>query len=361
MAARGLLSAPVGKGRRAANRPADVRTVQHLFNILDDRARLPENGRSDPALVNRIDRFQREVLRYPHPDGRVDPEGKTLRMLLARAGEKMRAKRPAPPTDADESWTSWAQGKLADLQRAMAGAWSSLFADHSRERRVSAPSPAGRTAGKGAAPASPAPAGGSGGAARKLTDRDYVDAAARLGRDIDPLLVRALATVESGGRSGFGPDGLPKIAFEGHWFRKLTKNKYDETHPLLSYPYKTKAGWQWQKNNKDHATAWRTLREAMALDANAALQSTSWGMCQVLGANYWKCGYKDVFAFVEAMKAGERGQLEAFVGYCLKTPGMVSALRRKDFAGMARAYNGDDYGTYDKQFATEYKKLGGKV
>lgn len=45
------------------------------------------------------------------------------------------------------------------------------------------------------------------------------------------------------------------------------------------------------------------------------------------------------------------GQLEAFVGYCRGRPGMVSALQRKDFAAMAAAYNGEDYGTYDRRFA----------
>jgi hypothetical protein len=45
----------------------------------------------------------------------------------------------------------------------------------------------------------------------------------RLGPGIDPLLVRALVQVESDGSSGFGPDGLPLIAYEGHWFRRLTR------------------------------------------------------------------------------------------------------------------------------------------
>ncbi len=162
-------------------------------------------------------------------------------------------------------------------------------------------------------------------------------------------------------KQGFGPAGLPIIACEGHQFHKFTHHKYDETHPLLSYRYKKKAGWQWRKNNRNQTVAWKTLNDAMELDADAALKATSWGMCQVMGFNYPSCGYKDVFAFVEAMKAGSLGQLQAFVGYCKHRPGMISALRRKNFTAMALAYNGKDYGDYDKKFERAYGRLGGKV
>jgi hypothetical protein len=359
MSSTSILSGSVGKGGRAANKPADVRSVQHLFNLIDGSITLPETGTCNAALIARIARFQHDVLRYPHPDSRVDPNGRMLKVLLARANDAARVRRSAAAVaKQDETWTHWATSNLGALRRSMQGAWSALMREVALIRRVLSPSPAGKSAGRGGAHR-PAPVNKPN--ASKATDREYADAAARLGRGIDPLLVRALVQVESNGSSGFGPDGLPLTAFEGHWFQRLTKNVYDETHPLLSYRYKKKAGWQWQKNNKDHATSWKTLTAAMELNADAALQSTSWGMCQVLGANFWKAGYKDVFAFVEAMKQGSRGQLDAFVEFCLKTPGMVSALQRKDFVGMAVAYNGDDYGNYDKLFEKNYKNFGGKV
>lgn len=136
----------------------------------------------------------------------------------------------------------------------------------------------------------------------KLTSADFEAAAAASGVGVEVALVRAFAEVESGGKSGFGSDGRPLIAYEGHWFRKFTDRKYDKDYPLLSYPYKTKAGPEWQKNNKDQATAWNTPAEAEKLDRVAALQSCSWGMFQVMGFNYAKCGYEDVDAFVTAMK-----------------------------------------------------------
>lgn len=193
----------------------------------------------------------------------------------------------------------------------------------------------------------------------KLTDTDFRMAAATLGPGVSVAIIRAFAEVESGGKSGFGPAGKPIIAYEGHTFRKLTNHAHDEQYPLLSYKYVTKAGPEWKLNNKDQETAWKTLAQAMALDRSAALQSCSWGMFQVMGFNFRDCGYSSIDDFVAAMSAGERGQLDAFVGYCRKKPGMVEALKANNFVAMATLYNGKDFGDYDKKIARAYKKYGG--
>lgn len=196
-------------------------------------------------------------------------------------------------------------------------------------------------------------------ATSKISPAEFEAAAQQLGGGIPVALLRAFAEVESGGKSGFGPLGLPVIAFEGHWFRKFTHKVYDVTHPFLSYPYVKKAGPEWVHNNKDQVTAWKTLEEALALNHDAALKSCSWGMFQVMGFNYASCGYKTVDDFVAAMKAGEAGQLLAFVGFCKANPACLEAMRKKDFKGMAIGYNGPDYGDYDKRIEKAYKKYGG--
>ena len=75
-----------------------------------------------------------------------------------------------------------------------------------------------------------------------------------------------------------------------------------------------------------------------------------------MGFNYSTCGYVDVDAFVEAMAQGPRGQLDAFVGFCIKTAGMRAAMAGLDFAGMASRYNGKDYGDYDQRIRRAYQK-----
>jgi len=191
----------------------------------------------------------------------------------------------------------------------------------------------------------------------KLSNADYERAAKELGAGIEVALVRAVAEVESGGKSGFGSNSLPIIAFEGHWFRKYTNEKYDKDYPILSYKYKEKAGAEWKQNNpKNDAARWKTLDEAMALDKDAALKACSWGMFQVMGFNYKKCGYKTLDKFVDAMKQGESGQLSAFVNFCKNTTGMCDAMKNHDYAMIATLYNGSDYGDYDKKFQTAYEK-----
>lgn len=203
------------------------------------------------------------------------------------------------------------------------------------------------------------PPSSSGPPAAPVGDASYAAAAAALGPGVQVAMIRAFAEVESGGKSGFGPSGLPIIAFEGHIFRKYTKGAFDQTNPLLSYPYRKKAGPEWQSNNKNQDTAWKTLNAALALNHDAALLACSWGMFQVMGFNYKMCGYPDVDGFVDKMKAGQQGQLDAFIGFCKSTKGLAQALAAKRFSTCATLYNGADFGDYDKRIEKAFKKYGG--
>lgn len=77
------IGASVGTG--AVNRPDDVKTVQTLLNLNIGRlAPLPPvdvTGECGPATVQAITEFQRKVVGAAQPDGRVDPDGRTLAKL----------------------------------------------------------------------------------------------------------------------------------------------------------------------------------------------------------------------------------------------------------------------------------------
>ncbi|WP_347332765.1 N-acetylmuramidase family protein [Marinimicrobium locisalis] len=77
------LSQPVGEN--AENRPSDVLAVQRLLNLnlyrLPLVPRLAEDGVCGPLTIATIREFQRLVLDFSWPDGRVDPGGKTLATL----------------------------------------------------------------------------------------------------------------------------------------------------------------------------------------------------------------------------------------------------------------------------------------
>jgi hypothetical protein len=160
----------------------------------------------------------------------------------------------------------------------------------------------------------------------------------------------AVATVESSG-GGFDPEGFPKTLFEGHWFHKLTNGKYSEAYPTLSYPKWTKQyyGKTWKEEKA-------RLQQAMALDRNAAMMSTSWGMFQIMGFNFGKCGFKTVQQFVNAMCKDENTQLAVFTQFIILS-GLADEMIDKRWADFARLYNGPAYAQnkYDVKLANAYE------
>lgn len=183
-----------------------------------------------------------------------------------------------------------------------------------------------------------------------LSRQDFIDDAAVIGCDV--AAVMAVASVESNG-SGFDPERFPRTLFEGHWFSKLTKGKYDATHPTISYP-------KWTK--KHYGKTWREekarLDLAVSLDRTAALQSASWGLFQIMGGNHVKCGFKTVQQFVTAMCKSEDAQLAAFTQFIVNS-GLADELRDLRWADFARIYNGPMYAAnnYDKKMAAAYEKF----
>lgn len=89
------IHAPVGAG--ATNTPADVRVVQNLLNRATNSA-LAVDGDCGPRTREAITAFQAGFLRQP--DGRIDPDGPTMRRLAAAAHERTGTPRSDPdPTN----------------------------------------------------------------------------------------------------------------------------------------------------------------------------------------------------------------------------------------------------------------------
>jgi hypothetical protein len=324
-----LISGSVGRG--GANHKDDVLIIQFLFNAISRSNFIPERGECNDELIARIRELQLKRLGMKAPDCRIDARGKTLTVLIDLAASS--DYRPI--------------GRMGVSARPDLVDRAETFIGLARETRLQKRAVAQQIA------ASRDEVG-------KLTEASFAAAAEALKPGVQLAMIRAFAEVESGGKSGFGPSGLPVIAYEGHIFRKYTDHKYDKSHPLLSHPYRKKAGPEWQVNNKNQETAWKTLKTATDLHHEAALMACSWGMFQVMGFNYATCGFASVGDFTEKMKAGEQGQLDAFVGFCLKTRGLRKALADKNFVACATIYNGTNYGDYDKRIERAFKKYGGK-
>jgi N-acetylmuramidase/Putative peptidoglycan binding domain len=182
------------------------------------------------------------------------------------------------------------------------------------------------------------------GPAKRFDDKAIEAAAKKLGCAV--AAVRSVIDVES--RGGFLPDGRPKILFERHYFSRLTKHAHDAKHPDISA--KKFGGY------KGGAAEYERLGRAIALNRDAALRSASWGAFQIMGDNCKLAGFKNVEDYVAATVAGEPEQLDAFVSFVTNT-NLDDELRRLDWVGFARGYNGPAYAVnkYDRKLAAAYE------
>jgi N-acetylmuramidase/Putative peptidoglycan binding domain len=162
-----------------------------------------------------------------------------------------------------------------------------------------------------------------------LTEQGISKAAASLG--VGAAELWAVMSVETSG-CGFLPDKRPKILFERHLFHRLTDGQFDDTNPGISDA--TAGGY-----GAGGVHQYDRLAEAIGLDRDAALQSASWGLGQILGANFAAAGFADVETMVQAMTVSEDAQLMAMASF-IKANGLAHALTQHDWREFARRYNG---------------------
>ena len=165
---------------------------------------------------------------------------------------------------------------------------------------------------------------------------------------VHPPGIWAVLHVEAAG-CGFLPDRRPIIRFERHIFHRLTGGQYDRSHPHISNPVAGNVA-------PSGAAQYGLLNEALLLNTQAALKSASWGLMQVLGANYALAGFSDIESMVAAMIESEKAQLDAFCSF-LQSANLVGHLRTQDWTAFARGYNGADFERYhyDQQLEAAYK------
>lgn len=188
-----------------------------------------------------------------------------------------------------------------------------------------------------------------------LTDADRRAAASTIGVTLQKIL--AVETVESRGR-GFRQDEAnpalaprPVILFEPHVFSRRTGRRFDADYSDVSYPT-----WGTEPYPSSQTARWAQLAKAARLDEAAALNSTSWGLFQIIGYNFAAAGYLSVQAFARDMATTEGAQLAAFARFLKANPAMQKALQLSDWAGFARLYNGPSYAQhgYDQKLKAAY-------
>lgn len=136
--------------------------------------------------------------------------------------------------------------------------------------------------------------------------------------------IKAIALVESAG-SGFDPvTGKIKIQFEPSWFKRFTNiiinNKVDI-----------------QKKE------WEAFNLAYSKNPNKAMESTSWGLMQVMGFHWKRLGFKSVGEMVDFAKVSETNQLWLGLKFIQTDSRIYTALLQKNWQKVAYYYNGSGY------------------
>jgi len=187
------------------------------------------------------------------------------------------------------------------------------------------------------------------GKAKRLDDIDLPLIGREIGVGEDEI--HAILDVESAG-SGFDAKGRPKNLYEPHVFWRLLGPGPDRDAAAkagLAYPK-----WKPGEYPKD---SYPRLIAAMRINEEAALQSASWGLGQVMGFNHAKAGYGSAKAMVEAFLDDEEKHLQAMIRFIVNA-GLDDELRRHDWRGFAKGYNGKGFekNGYDKKLAASFAR-----
>ena len=188
-----------------------------------------------------------------------------------------------------------------------------------------------------------------------LTDEDFARAAKEL--NVEEAAIRAVVEVETGGASGFLPDGRPAILYEAHVFHKETGGKHSNARDRRGVALSS-AKWNRSLYGGTGVNQHNRYEDARKLDPDAANKACSWGTFQILGLNHKACGFDTSQAFVDAMwTGGAAAHLDAFVAF-IKASKLDTALRNKQWATFARGYNGPAYAenAYDQKMANAYAR-----
>ncbi|MCM1518640.1 MAG: N-acetylmuramidase family protein [Pseudoflavonifractor sp.] len=191
---------------------------------------------------------------------------------------------------------------------------------------------------------------------KRLTDDDYKKVADELG--IEVAAMKAVVDIEAGsGHRGFAAPGQPLINFDLTMFRQFASKrginltKYRKSHPVVfSRPDARRYGSQ-------QAAQHARLKSARTIDNRTAIEGTFWGMFQIGGFNWAKCGASSIDDFVKRMSDSEHEQLEMFARFLVSCD-LVKHLKSHNWAAFARGYNGPSYASrgYHTKLARAYAK-----
>lgn len=97
--------------------------------------------------------------------------------------------------------------------------------------------------------------------------------------------------------------------------------------------------------------------QAVSIHKKTALESTSWGLGQVMGAHWEWLGYSSIDELVAEARNSVGGQVRLMLKFIDKA-GLKTALEQKHWRNFARRYNGPAFARnqYDSRMAAAFER-----
>lgn len=162
---------------------------------------------------------------------------------------------------------------------------------------------------------------------KNLTDNDIIKLAAEF--NFSYAQIKAVDTVESGGKGFDEATGKIIIQFEPSWFRRKA-------------PFTPSGNWSLNGVERQKAE-WLAFNNAFSLNQNAAMESTSIGRMQVMGFHYEKLGFATVGKMWDYAKINEMNQMRLGLRFIQSNSKLNKALKNNDWRTFAYYYNGSQY------------------
>lgn len=147
--------------------------------------------------------------------------------------------------------------------------------------------------------------------------------------NIEYAAMMAFIEVESSGRAFDPATGKIMIQFEPTWFRRKAPG--------------APAGVWSQNKVERQEREWIAFNDAFKINPDAAMESTSIGLGQVMGFHYRRLGYSTVGAMWDDAKKGIDRQIWQMAKFIETDSRLISALRTKNWHLVATYYNGSGY------------------
>ncbi len=157
--------------------------------------------------------------------------------------------------------------------------------------------------------------------------------------NLETSVLAAFIEVETGGQGFDEKTGKIIIQFEPSWFKKKA-------------PYAPSGKWSVNKVDVQ-SKEWQAFNDAFALNPDAAMQSTSIGLPQIMGFHYKRLGFTSVGEMWDFAKKSLENQVWMICKFIETDEKLKFALKTGDWFTVASIYNGSGFLAIARKYGRE--------